>query len=152
MRRTSLLVCVVVVLALSAHAQVTLSSLKTAFGRPVANVFTVAPDMFITASYDAHHNFCSLIIAPDKPTMYPDAKAMSGRLHAVLDKAVPADVRGDKSEFEMITINGCAGWKETRYRNVSIGETIFSDVNASCTTQMQMKIRFIANHSCREVR
>ena len=99
----------------------------------------------MTVSYASNGEVCMLLVRPDKPTHYADRMATSQMLEEAVKKAVPVDLWGAKSEFEMTVINGCAGFKTTKYENVEVRKAIFSDVNPTCTAQMEVEVKFTHN-------
>jgi hypothetical protein len=126
----------------SCWGQVTSATLNDAFGNPSAGLFEVAPGVHMIVSYGRNDEVCVLTIRPDTLTDYSDREATSQLFHELLEKAVPPDLRGTK-KIEMLTINGCSGERVSRYQNLNITETIFSDINPTCKTQMHLEVRFL---------
>jgi hypothetical protein len=143
------------IIGVSACGQVDSTSLRASFGSPTTTprneIFTVASDVHMNVVYDAVGQACVLKLTPDHWTKYSDRTRMAQKLTEILDKAVPANVRGKNLNAVMETINGCAGSRLTRYERVDVTETIFSNANPNCVTEMRVIVYFKRN-SCSPIR
>jgi len=144
-RHSAGVMIVVCVLSAAGFGQVDSKSLRAEFGKPInvmtKEVFAAAPHVQLSVSYDPVGQACVLVFLPDHWTKYRDRTQMGNQLEGLLKKAVPDKVRGKKLD-EIVSIDGCAGSRMTRYERVDVSDTVFSGVNASCETQMQIEVRF----------
>jgi hypothetical protein len=148
-RRFAGVIVAACVLSASGFVQVDSKSLRAEFGKPTRiphkEVFAAAAHVQLTVSYDPVGQACVLVFLPDHLTKYRDRTQMTSELEAMAQRAIPDKLRGKNLNQVIETINGCAGRRLTRYEQVDVTETIFSNVNSSCETQMQVEVRFRRN-------
>jgi len=125
----------------SGLSQVDSTTLHALYGNPVAEVFSIPPDIHTTVAYGSNQQICRLVLQPDKPTKFPDAEDKTRTLFQIVDAVVPSGIRGAK-RGDMTNINGCSGQTTTTYEHVEIHRTVFSEINPTCETQMEVTVTF----------
>jgi hypothetical protein len=141
MKRAFTIMCFCAFSGLAVWGQIDATTIHVSFGKPEAEVFMVAPGIRLKVTYSVNEDVCGLVLKTDKAITYTERQSTTQQLHEFVDKTVPVGLLGEKSDVEIESINGCSGFKLTRFENVDITETIFSD-GPGCSAEMNIQVRF----------